>query len=55
MIKVRVLADIAPAEQPHIRVIAPGGPWLRAAADRMRAQKVVGFSVCDLELPVDIH
>jgi len=55
MTTVKVLADLPPAQRPTIRIIDAHGPWLRAAADRVRAQKVVGFSVCDLELPVDIH
>jgi peptidylprolyl isomerase len=55
MTRVRVLADIPAAERPSVRVIDPAGPWFRAAAERTRAQKVVGLSLCDLELPVDVH
>lgn len=51
MTKVRVLADIPAAERPSVRVIDPAGPWFRAMVARVRAQKVLDVSVCDLDLP----
>jgi peptidylprolyl isomerase len=54
MTKVRVLADIPPGERPTIRVIDPAGPWFKAMLDRVRVQKVIDFSVCDLDLPSQV-
>ena len=54
MTRVRVLADIPAAEQPHVRVIDPAGPWFRDEVGRVRAEKAIGFSLCDLDLPADI-
>jgi peptidylprolyl isomerase len=54
MTKVRVLADIPPAERPTVRVIDPTGPWFRAMIARVRVQKVIDFSVCDLDLPTQL-
>ena len=54
MITVRVLADIPAAQRPSVRVVDPKGAWFKAMADRVRAQKVVEFSICDLDLPAEI-
>jgi peptidylprolyl isomerase len=54
MTKVRVLADIPPPERPTVRVIDPAGPWFRAMVERVRVQKVIDFSVCDLDVPSQI-
>jgi peptidylprolyl isomerase len=54
MITVRLLADIPAAERPKIRVIDPAGPWFKAAAAREAAQKVVGASICDLDIPSEV-
>ena len=51
MIKVRVLADIPTAERPTVRVIDTSGPWFRTMVQRMKVQKIIDFSICDLELP----
>jgi peptidylprolyl isomerase len=54
MTTVRLLADIPAAERPKIRVIDPAGPWFKAAAARAAAQKVVGASICDLDIPSEV-
>jgi peptidylprolyl isomerase len=54
MTTVRLLADIPAAERPKIRVIDPAGPWFKAAAAREAAQKVVGASICDLDIPSEV-
>ena len=54
MTTVRLLADMPAAERPKIRVVDPAGPWLKAAAARLDAQKVVGASVCDLDIPSEV-
>ena len=54
MVKVRVLADIPAAERPAVRVIDPSGPWFQAMAARVKAQKVIDFSICDLDFPAQV-
>ncbi|HEY1880060.1 MAG TPA: peptidylprolyl isomerase [Caulobacteraceae bacterium] len=51
MTKVRVMADIPPAERPNVRVIDTAGPWFAAEVARVKAEKLVGLSPCDLSLP----
>ncbi len=55
MQKVRLLSDIPESERPKVRVIDPKGPWFAAETQRLRALKGADFSVCDIDLPVDIH
>jgi peptidylprolyl isomerase len=50
MLTVRVLADIAPADRPSVRVIDPGSSWFRAMADRVRAARGANFSICDIDI-----
>jgi peptidylprolyl isomerase len=52
--KVRVLADMPAAQRPSVRVIDPAGPWFRAMVARVRVQKIIDFSVCDLDVPSQI-
>jgi peptidylprolyl isomerase len=54
MLKVRVLADIPTAERPSVRVIDTGGPWFAAEVARVKAEKLVGLSPCDLNLPSQV-
>jgi len=54
MTKVRVLSDIPVAERPKVRVIDTQGPWFKALIERTRAEKIVDFSLCDIELPSQI-
>ncbi len=54
MVKVRVLADIPAAERPKVRVIDPAGPWFQAMAARVKAQKAVDISICDLDFPAEV-
>ncbi|MBO9708133.1 MAG: peptidylprolyl isomerase [Caulobacter sp.] len=54
MIKVRLLADIPAAERPTVRAIDPAGAWFKGEIARVRAARGADFSVCDLELPVQI-
>jgi peptidylprolyl isomerase len=55
MTKVRLLADIPPAERPTVRVVDTGSAWFRAEVARQRAARGADFSVCDVELAVDIR
>jgi len=54
MVTVRVLADIPAAQRPTVRVIDTAGPWFKAMTDKVRNQKVVGLSACDLDLPSQV-
>ena len=51
---VRVLADIPEAERPKVKVIDPKSPWFAGEVKRVRKLKGADFSVCDIELPVEI-
>ncbi len=51
---VRVLADIPPAERPKVRVLDPRGPRFKQYAAKVMAQKVVGASICDFDLPSEV-
>ena len=51
MLKVRVLADLPSTERPTVRVIDTAGRWFAGEVARVRAEKLVGLSPCDLDLP----
>jgi peptidylprolyl isomerase len=55
MIKVRLLADIPPAERPSVRVVDTASPWFKAEIARKRVSRGADFSVCDLDLAVDVR
>lgn len=54
MERVRLLADLPPAERPSIRVIDPNGPWFKAELARVRAREGAGFSACDVNIPSEV-
>jgi peptidylprolyl isomerase len=54
MERVRLLADLPPAERPKVRVIDPAGPWFKAEIARVRAQDGAGFSACDVNIPSEV-
>ena len=55
MIKVQVLADIPAPDRPKVQVLNVATAYFTAMAERMKAQKGADFSVCDLELPVQVR
>jgi len=55
MERVRLLADLPPADRPKIRVIDPNGPWFKAELARVKAQDGAGFSACDVDIPSEVH
>ena len=55
MQKVRLLSDIPENERPKVRVIDPKGPWFAAETNRLRVLKGADFSVCDIDLPVEVR
>jgi peptidylprolyl isomerase len=54
MERVTVLADWPDAARPRVRVIDPHGPWFAAQVARLRAEKGADFSLCDIDIPVEI-
>jgi peptidylprolyl isomerase len=54
MTSVRVLADLPEGQRPTVRVIDPQGPWFKAMIDRMKTEKVVEFSLCDVDIPSQV-
>jgi len=54
MDRVRVLADIPASERPTVRVIDPAGQWFKGEIDRVRKAKGADFSLCDVNIPVEV-
>lgn len=54
MTRVRVLADLPPAERPTVQVIAPDGPAFAQLVRQVRARRGADFSICDVDLPVRV-
>src|SRR5690606_19225464 len=53
MERVRVLADIPPAERPTIRIADERGAWFAREIDRVRKARGADFSVCDIDIPAE--
>ncbi|ATQ45018.1 peptidylprolyl isomerase [Caulobacter mirabilis] len=54
MDRVRVLSDIPASERPTVRVIDPAGQWFKGEIDRVRKAKGADFSLCDVNIPVEV-
>ncbi len=54
MLKVRLLADIPPAERPVIEVMDTNSPQFKTMVDLVRKAKGADFSVCDVRVPVKV-
>ena len=54
MTRVRVAADIPEAERPSVQVLAADSPRFRALVDETRTARGADFSVCDVNLPVQV-
>ena len=52
MLKVRVAADLPPAEQPRVEVQDERGPAFRARVEALKQARGAAFSVCDLDVTV---
>ena len=48
MLKVRVLADLPPAERPRLEVMDERGPAFRAHVAAVKLAKGAAFTVCDV-------
>jgi peptidylprolyl isomerase len=54
MTRVRIAADIVEAERPAVQVLATDSPRFRAMVEQTRASRGADFSVCDVNLPVQV-
>ena len=54
MTRVRVASDLPQAERPTVRVLDTASPRFRALAEAARQAKGADFSVCDIDLPVQV-
>jgi len=50
MVKVQVMADMAPADRPNVKVIDTKSPWFAAYAKRENAAQGPDFTPCDLTI-----
>uniref|UniRef100_B0T8H2 peptidylprolyl isomerase n=1 Tax=Caulobacter sp. (strain K31) TaxID=366602 RepID=B0T8H2_CAUSK len=55
MVKVRLLSDIPAADRPKVRVADTASAWFKAEVARKRALRGADFSVCDIDLAVDVR
>jgi peptidylprolyl isomerase len=55
MTKVRLLSDIPAGERPTVRVVDTNSAWFKTEIERKRTVRGADFSVCDLNLPVEIR
>jgi peptidylprolyl isomerase len=55
MTRVRVAADLPESERPAVRVADTRAPAFRARLDAVRAARGADFSICDLDLPVQVE
>ena len=55
MVKVRVLADLPPAERPGLEVMDQTSPAFAALVEKTRQARGADFTVCDVELPVRVR
>jgi peptidylprolyl isomerase len=51
MTRVRVAADLPPAERPKVEVLDETAPAFRALVEKTRAARGADFTVCDIEIP----
>ena len=54
MTRVRVASDLPEAERPTVRVLDTGSARFRALAEAARQARGADFSVCDIDLPVQV-
>ena len=54
MEQVRVVADMAEASKPRVKVLDTASPRFRALVEQTRQARGADFSVCDIELPVEV-
>ncbi|WP_427791926.1 peptidylprolyl isomerase [Brevundimonas diminuta] len=55
MTRVRVAGDLPEGDRPTVRVLSASSAPFRQLVERVRAEKGADFSVCDIELPVEVN
>ena len=55
MTRVRVAGDLPEGDRPSVRVLSASSAPFRQLVERVRAEKGADFSVCDIELPVEVN
>jgi peptidylprolyl isomerase len=55
MTKVQMLADIAAAERPSIKVLDVRSGYFKTMVETLRTNKGADFSACDIDLPVEVR
>jgi peptidylprolyl isomerase len=55
MLKVRLAADLPPAERPRVDVLDPRSAEFRARLTRIKALRVAAFTICDAPAPVRVR
>jgi peptidylprolyl isomerase len=54
MLTVRMASDIPAAQRPTVQVVDTRSPWFAAAVARVKAEKIVGATPCDLDIPSQV-
>jgi peptidylprolyl isomerase len=55
MLKVRLAADLPPAERPRIEMLDPASAEFRARLAKIRAARGAAFTICDASVPVRVR
>ena len=55
MTRVRVAGDLAQSERPAVRVLSTGSAPFRTLVEATRTARGADFSVCDVDLPVEVY
>jgi peptidylprolyl isomerase len=54
MLSVKVLADMPEATRPKVRIVDAASPWAKAYIARQQAALAPDFTVCSVNLPVEV-
>ncbi len=55
MTQVRVASDMAEADRPRVRILAPESQAFVTLISEVRASRGADFSICDIELPSEVY
>jgi peptidylprolyl isomerase len=55
MTKVQILADMPASERPVVKVLDVRSDYFKSMTDALRTKKGADFSVCDIDLPVEVR
>ena len=54
MLTVRLASDMPAALRPTVRVVDTKSPWFAREIAKVKAEKVVGASACDIDIPSEV-